>query len=178
MKKLLAILLVLCMVFSFAACKPSEEEVYESNKQAYTDFLADFNDESVLATNARVITDANGDKMLLSDIQNNSAEPISEIVLGFAIWNAEGAPMVIKSKRNPTNEIYEFQMEATNITVEANTTWNATVGVYLDASCGEIAYQKAVVVSYKKADGTTFENPLYSAWKETYLQQNLEDYMR
>ena len=31
---------------------------------------------------------------------------------------------------------------------------------------------------YKKADGTTFENPLYSAWKETYLQQNLEDYMR
>ena len=102
MKKLLAVALVLCMIFSFAACggdKPTEE--------GYNELNAAIGAESVIATNARVVTDSNGAKMLVTDIQNNGDSTVSEIVVCFAAWNAEGAPMAIKTARNPENEIFD-----------------------------------------------------------------------
>lgn len=178
MKKLLAILLCFCFVFSLAACGQTEEEKAESAKQAFAEFSAAINAESVAVANTRLITDANGDRMLTADIINNSEETVSEIILCFAIYDANGTPMVIKSMRNPGNEIYEFLLEVTDETVEAGATWSKNKGIYLDASCGEIGFQKAVVKSYKKADGTVYENPHYNAWKETYLQVNLDEYKR
>ena len=178
MKKLLAVLLCVCFVFSLTACGQTPEEIYESNKQAYTDFLADFNNESVLAQDVRIVADANGDKMLMASIKNNKAEAVSEIILSFAIWDSEGNPLIIKTAKNPANTYSEFQMDVTGVTVEAGALWSENKGLYLDSGCGEIAFQKAVVVSYKNADGTVYENPLYSAWKETYLGKTLEDYMR
>ncbi len=178
MKRLLAIVLCLLFVFSLAACGESEEERIEAAKQAYTDFVTDYATESVQAVNARVITDANGDKMLVTDVQNNSQEAISEIILCFAVWDAEGASMPIKSHKNPENTIYEFQMDATGVTVEAGATWSENKGIYLSSDSPEVAFVKAAVVSYKKADGTTYENPKYSVWKETYFEKTLEEYMR
>ncbi len=178
MKRLLSIFLCICFVFSLAACGQTEEEKLESAKQAFAEFTTSLNSESVVVSNTRIVTDANGDRMLTADITNNSGEAVSEVILCFAIYDANGAPMVIKSMRNPNNEIYEFLLEVTGETVDAGATWSKNKGIYLDSTCGEIGFQKAVVKSYKKADGTVYENPHYSAWKETYLQVNLDEYKR
>lgn len=177
MKKLLAIALVLCVVFTFAACGQTEEEKLEAAKQAYNDFSAAVNAESVIATNARIITDSNGAKMLVTDIQNNGDKAASEVVVCFAVWDTDGAPMPVKTKRNPENSIFEFQMDVTDVTVEAGKTWSENKGLYLAEGIAEIGFAKAVVVSCKIGEDT-YENPHYEAWKETYLQQHLTDYMK
>ena len=177
MKKILAILLTLCLVFAFAACGQTEEEKLEAAKQAFNEFNTAVNSETVIATTARVITDSNGEKMLVTDIQNNGDTAVSEVVVCFAVWNAEGAPITVKTKRNPENTIYEFQMDVTGVTVEAGATWSENKGLYLAEGAEEIGFAKAVVVSCKKGE-ETYENPNYSAWKETYLEKTLEEYMR
>ncbi len=177
MKKLLAIFLCLCVLFSLAACGQTEEERLASEQQAYNEFIANSEAESVQALNARIIADANGDKMITADIKNSGTDAISEVILCFAIWDANGVPMTIKSARNPENTIYEFQMNVTEVTVAAGETWSESKGIYLAEECGEIGFAKAVVVSYKTGD-TVYENPHYDTWKETYLEKNLQDWMK
>ena len=177
MKKLLGILLSLCMVFTFAACGETEEEKLEAAKQAFNEFNTAVNSETVIATNTRVITDSNGAKMLVTDIQNNGDTPVSEIVVCFAVWDTDGAPMPVKTKRNPDNSIFEFQMDVTDVSVDAGATWSENKGLYLAEGIAEIGFAKAVVVSCKQGE-ETYENPHYEALKETYLQQPLAEYMK
>lgn len=172
MKKLLAVLLVLCMIFSLAACGGAK-----MTEESYSELKTAIDAESVIATNARVVTDSNGAKMLVADIQNNGDTTVSEIVVCFAAWNAEGAPMAIKTKRNPENEIFEFQMDVTDVSVEAGKTWSENKGLYLADDAPEIATAKVVIVSCKKGE-EVYENPNYTAWKEAHFQQTLEEYMK
>lgn len=177
MKKLLAIFLCLCILFSLAACGQTEEERLAAAQQTYNELVTNSEAESVQALNARVVTDANGDKMLTADIKNSGTDAISEVILCFAVWDANGASMPIKSARNPENTIYEFQMNVVDVTVAAGETWSQNMGIYLAEECAEIGFVRATVVSCKIGD-TVYENPHYDTWKEIYLEKNLEDWMK
>ena len=183
MKKIIALILCLCVMLSMAACSVipedelSPEELQAANEQAFKDFRADFEKESILAVNARVITDENGDRMLLTDIKNTSDQDATNIVLCFAIWDAEGNFLTILSRNNPTNTFSEFQVELGDRTVAAGETWEATAGLFLAEECPEIAHVEAAVISCNFGS-TEYTNRLYDAWKETYLNQKLENWMR
>lgn len=177
MKRFVAIMMCLCMMLSLAACAPTPEEILAANMKAYEDFKADWNKEPVMAVNARVITDANGDKMLMADIVNNSDSDISEITLSFAAWDAEGNFVIIKSRNNPENAYREFQMDVGDVTVASGETWDANVGIFLADTCPEIAHVEAAVISCTMEE-SDYLNRLYEAWKQTYLEQHLEDWMK
>lgn len=183
MKRIIALILCICVMSSMAACstfpedEPSPEEVLAANKQAFADFRADFEKEVILAVNARVITDENGDRMLLTDIKNTSDQEATNIVLCFAIWDAEGNFLTILSRNNPTNTYSEFQVEMGDRTVAAGETWEATAGLFLAEECPEVAHVEAAVISCTLGS-TEYTNRVYDAWKETYLNQKLEDWMR
>lgn len=184
MKKLLAMIMCLCVILSLAACgtTPNTEEGSAeegSVEQSYRDFLSDFTTkcQDIAAVNARVGTDAEGNKVLMADIKNAGNNEISNIVISFATWDADGNFITIKSRKNPDNTQAEFQVDLTNVSIPERSIWNADKGVYLDASCDEIAYVKAVVISCKNGE-YDYNNELYAAWKETYLQQSLSEWMR
>ena len=59
----------------------------------------------------------------------------------------------------------------------AGETWEATAGLFLAEECPEIAHVEAAVISCNFGS-TEYTNRLYDAWKETYLNQKLEDWMR
>lgn len=177
MKKFLAVVLSLCMAVSLVACAPSPEEQLASNIQAYNDFMADWNDEEIIAVNARVWVDANGDRILVADVENNSAYDVSNIVLSFAVWDAEGNFMIIRTRKNPDNTYSEFLMDVPNVTLAPGETWVADAGLFLADDFPEIAYVRAAVVSCT-TDTTEYSNRLYEAWTFTFLNQPLEDWMK
>ena len=179
MKKIISTVLFVCIMLSFVACGPTmtPEEVLESNKQAFADFKADWNSQEVLAVNARVETDANGDRMLKTDVINNSDSAISVIVVCFAIWDTEGNFMPVQTRKHPDNTIPEFQMDLTDVTVAAGETWSDNLGVFLSEGCPEIGHVEAAIVSYNV--GSTEQSvSLYETWKLTFLNQHLEDWMK
>lgn len=184
MKKFFAFVLTLCMMLSFAACgaepsleELSPEELLASNMQSYNDFMADWNRQEVIAVNARVEVDANGNRVLMADVENRSGEEVSNIVLSFAVWDAEGNFMIIRTQKNPGNTYPEFQMDVPGVTLAGGETWTADSGLFLADDFPEVAYVKAAVTSYT-AGAAEHTNRLYDAWKESFLNQHLEDWMK
>lgn len=179
MKRLLAMIMCLCVMFSFAACGTPSNMEEVSDEQRYRNFMSQFTTEyqDITAVNARVETDIEGNKMLMADVKNAGFNEISNVVLSFAAWDADGNFVTIKSKNNPDNTETEIQMDVTNVSIPERSVWDADVGIHLDDSCAEIAYVKAIVISCKDGD-YEYSNELYTAWKDTYLQKPLTDFMR
>lgn len=177
MKKLIALVLTICTLLTLAACAPAVDPEAElaAEKQAYAEFRADLEDEAVVAVNAGVYLNADDEKMLCADVQNNSDADITNFVLSYAVWNKMGRPIVIRTQNNPNNTESVFESTETAIEVKANSTWEADAGLKLADNLEEIAYVEVIVVSYTK-DGQKVTNPLYSAWKETYIDRYLSDW--
>ena len=179
MKKLFAIIMCVCVVMSLVACATTPSTGDISDDQRYENFISQFSTEyqDITAINARVELDAEGNKIIFADIKNSGFDEISNIVLAFAAWDADGNFITIKSKDKPDNTAAEFQFNLPNVSVPERSIWSADTGVYLDASCEEITYIKAMVVSCKNGEND-YNNELYNAWKDTYLQKPLTDIMR
>lgn len=177
MKKLIAVVLAFCTLLALTACAPAVDPEAElaAEKQAFADFRADLEDEDVLAVNAGVVLNADGDKMLCADVKNNSAEDITDFVLSYAVWNKMGRPITIRTQNNSINAEPVFESTETAIEVKANSTWEADAGLKLADNLEEIAYVEVIVVSYTKG-GVKVTNPLYDAWKETYIDRYLADW--
>ena len=178
MKRILAMVLCLCMALSLVACGGPAMDETVSEEERYGNFMSEWTVyQDIYAVNAQVFTDAEGNRALMADVQNETYDDLSNLVLCFAAWDAQGNFVTIKSKNNPANTEAEFQMELGDVTVPGRTIWNADAGIYLDPGCEEIAYVKAAVVSCKQGD-TDYTNELYEGWKEVYLQQTLTAEMR
>lgn len=181
MKKIIACLLCLCLAFSLTACGFGgggyESEI--TDEERYTNFMTEWTEyPQVEVLNARVRTEEDGRRILMADVRNLYYEGVvSDITLSFAVWNAEGEFVIIKSKNTPDNTASEFTVDLPDVTIEAGKVWEADMGLYLDAACESIAYVKAAVVSYK-LDGEETENEYYAGWKSVYLENPLTAWMR
>ncbi len=177
MKKIVALLLVLCMTFAFVGCMSNQPDDEVSPEQAYKDFMKDFNSQSAVALNARVEYSYDGKKMLLADVKNNCDDTISEMVVSFATWNEDGVFEVIKSENLPYNTYDVFEVTLDGVTVNQAQTWVADKGLVLAETSYDIKYAEAIVCSCKIGD-TEYTNPLYDAWKEQYIGVSLADFIK
>ena len=179
MKKLIALLLLLCLTLSVIACGPklSDEEILESEKKAYDSFMADLADEDLVAQNVRVLTTEDGRRFLCADFKNNMSVDLqaTNIKFSLAIWNKNGIPITIRSERNPDNTMHIFEVDMSDLTIKAGEVWSATRGLALDPACTDIAYGQACIVSCTTAEGEKI-NPLYEAWKQTFPGIALSDW--
>lgn len=179
MKKIIACLLCLCLALSLTACDLGGVVEEVSEEERYTNFMTEWSQyPQVAAVNARVHTEADGRRVLMADVRNlYIGTSVSDVTLSFAVWNAAGEFVIIKSKNTPDNTASEFTVDVPGVTIDAQSTWIADKGLYLDASCEEIAYVKAAVVSYK-FEGVLTENEYYEGWKTVYLENPLTAWMR
>ena len=174
MKQILVIILCMCMVVCLSACGKTEEEKLADAQTQYRSFRTEWSDKDIKAINARVEIDDNGDKILMADVQNlNRYGNISNLVVSFATWDADGNFIILKTKKNPDNTQAEFTMTLDGVTVESGATWIADAGIFLSDSCPEIAHVEAALVSWNSE-----ENSMYSDWKGYYLEKPYEDWMK
>ena len=178
MKKLIAIIMCLCVALSLAACStaPTQEEL----EQSVADMKSDIDSQDIVAVNARVFTDGNNDKWLMSDIKNETAEGvyIGSLVIAFLAWDGNGAPVQIKTEENPENPYYCFEMTVgKSVAILKGATWTADIGLKLSEACDDIAYVEAIAVS-GTINVEAWENPCYDAWYELYNGQILADWQR
>lgn len=178
MKRTFAVIMCLCMALSMIACTDvSMDETVPADVQ-HRNFMSQWaNYQHYEAINARVETDSFGNRILKADIKNTGLGEISRVVLSFAIWDADGNFIVIKSKSDPNNTQAEYQKELRNVRVAKDSIWVANNGVSLDPSCPEIKYVEAALVSCV-ADGADYKNELYEGWKDAYLDKPLTEDMR
>lgn len=179
MKRFFAILLCVCLALTFAACTAAPTNTEYTPEEVYRNFLSEISTQyqDVVPVNPRVETDAEGSRMLMTDIRNNCFNDISNVVITFACWDADGNFVIIKSKNNPNNTYAEFQMDTEDFSIPERSYWTADKGIHLDTSCSEIAHVKAFVVSYKEGENDR-TNDLYEGWKINYLEKPLTDWMR
>ncbi len=179
MKKLIALLMLLCLAVSLIACGPklSDAEILESEKKAYDNFMADLADEDLVAQNVRILTTEDGRRFLCADFKNNTSTDLkaTNIKFSLAIWDANGLPITIRSEKNPDNTMSIFEVDIPDLTIKAGEVWSATRGLALDPACKDIAYGQACVVSCTTAEGEK-PNPLYEAWKQTFPGIALTDW--
>lgn len=182
MKRILAIIMLLCMLTSLIACSNGKtaEEALAENKQAISDFKESLNTQHIVAVNARVVTDENGRRGLMADIENNMVDDIeiNDLVIAFSAWDTSGVPLCIKTEKNPDYAGYIIEMAVDgDIAVSKEGSWIADCCIYLSENCDNIAYVEAIAVSGIIC-GETWENPCYSAWKETYEGVGLAEWQR
>lgn len=188
MKKIIAMLLCLATVFSFAACSnfssTDEPEETEDPKQVYAEMENSLQSQPLYVTKAEVYRyEEDNEIYLTANIKNASDKNISSFVLSFAAWDAEGNPIIIKSASGETQDQFVKKCNFAEA-VAANSEWigcyddvNGLFGLQIDPSLVNITYVKATVYSYTDESGTETINPFYYTWENTHLSEKLEDYM-
>ena len=68
-------------------------------------------------------------------------------------------------------------MECSDITLKDGALWNDNYGYPVSKECNNIVHVKAFALAYETADGTVWENPLYSRWRKAYEGLTLKAYM-
>lgn len=180
MKKFFAMILSLCLVISLSACAPtlSDEELQAAVEQGFAELNKTINSQDIVAVGLSFDTDKENTKWLMTDIKNNTADDIdiSEFTVAFFAWDANGQPICIKTKSFPDNSSYLFEaaIKTGSVFIPKGKTWAATKGLPLSDGCEDIAYIQGIAVS-GTINGTTWENPYYDAWCETYNNQPLYD---
>lgn len=182
MKRILAMVICLCMVTSFAACSrtKTEEEVQAEKKQSVADLTQAVNAQNLIAVDKRVFTDENGIKWLLADIENKMTDEIkiSQMVIAFLAWDADGIPVQIKTKNNPDSTYYLYEATVSHdVIIPKGETWTADAGLQLAKECDEVSYVEAIAVS-GIISGEEWKNPCYDTWYEIYHGQLLTDWQR
>ncbi len=196
MKKILAIILALGMLFVLTACTGSgssltasndvsSEEEYDPEK-AFAQLKDNLNKQNAYITSADVYKNLDAEEVFLTaNIKNNSDKTISNLVVAFAAWDIDGNPIMIKSKSGATADSYIKEVSFSSVTISPGQEWLGNgdddgdiFGFSADPSQSNIAYTQAIVVSYTVEDGGEWSNSFYSEWKTTFKQAVLEDWMK
>ncbi len=190
MKKIFIILICLCTLFAFCACG-------ESSKESSTSDLPQSNTEatkekklSADELNAELkkqpcyvyeteyyVQDDNYKSLypdlLLPKIKNQSDTNIKDVWVAFVAWDPNGLPVIIESTGD-SGYIVECAFNGINLT-KGETLTDYGLQLTQDFAFSEqVDKFKAIVTHYKDFDGNTWDNPLYSDWKEMYKEKELK----
>ena len=178
MKKLLTIILFLCMVMSFSACTEQQDP-----KQAFAELQSNIKNENAYVTATSVYKDAEtGEIFLTANVKNNSKNWTNKVSIAFAAYDINGEPIVIKSASGDTEDSYIKEIEG-YIPILPGQEWlgnseDEVKGLKVNSEQTNIAYVEAFVVSYSSLDGEDWSNPHYDEWKKFFEGEHLEDWMR
>lgn len=178
MKKLLAMVVCLCIIASLCACGGNQNsDGNDLDVQAYQEFLEEMSDCSIRAENARVVTMDDGTKYLTTDItyDNVNNYSISEIVVAFATWDENGTPIFITTANNPENTQNLIEMTLDDISISGGETWRGDRGLFIAETSYGVEYVTAIVTTCKMGQ-SQWENTLYDTWKKAYRNVLMESW--
>ncbi len=136
---------------------------------------------TIRVTGAKVLVQSKLNKttypdMLTATVQNDTSSAITGYTVGFLAYDAAGAPVQILTQYDET-AYYEILGDAVDIRLPAGGSFGSSYGWRLQENHG-IVYLIACVQSVTFEDGSTWENPVYSIWKEAFAEKTLDASLR
>lgn len=111
--------------------------------------------------------------LLLAKIKNQSGTSIKDVWVAFVAWDSNGLPVIIDSTGSD-GYVVECTFDGINL-VDGESLTDYGLQLTQDfAFSEEVDKFKAIVTHYKDFDGNTWDNPLYSDWKEMYKEKELK----
>ncbi len=144
-------------------------------KLEYDDLKTQIVKQNAVAMESGLYPQEDGRIMLITDIKNNTAFTLSEITVAYAGFTADGTPVKLKGMTD-TDSYYVQEISLTDLSVEAGAYWVGDLGYSLSQECASIERVEALVISCK-INGEAWTNPLYGRWKNTFLGENMEEWM-
>ena len=114
--------------------------------------------------------------MLTAVIENGTAQNITAYTVGFLAYDGNGEAVQILTQYDE-NGYYEILGDAEAISLPAGQTFGSSYGWRLQDTHG-IVYLIACVQTATFEDGTTWDNPIYSIWKDAFAEKPLDASMR
>lgn len=152
----------------------SNSDTLESARENYkqVELLAKIEQQEVHVISTKYIIQDYRYKTLYPDalqavIQNNSSADIKDAVVAFVAWDKNNLPVKIKGDIDFSDGSYIRRVGYNDINLVPGSTYGKGTGFEIDDGLG-IKTFKAIVVSYETFEGDTWENPLYSAWRDLY----------
>lgn len=144
-------------------------------KLEYDDLKTQIAKQSAVAMESGLYPQADGSIMLITDVKNNTAFELSNIVVAFAGFTADGTPVKLIGETE-TEGYYVREINLGSLTIEASEYWVGDIGYALSQKCASIERVEAIVMSCN-VNGEAWVNPLYARWKNTFLGEKMEDWM-
>lgn len=144
-------------------------------KLEYEDLKTQIVKQNAVAMESGLYPQDDGSIMLISDVKNNTAFELTNIVVAYAGYDADGNPVKLKGK-NSTEGYYVQEISLSSLTIASGEYWVGDLGYSLAQECSSIVRVEAIVKSCN-VNGETWENPLYARWKNTFLGEKLEEWM-
>lgn len=188
MKKVLAMLLCLSMVFVLVACGSEgsssddsddeyQETVTEEAEKNYTpsELKAEIEAQDCHVEKTKYVVQSNEYKALYKDliigyVKNDTGETIKNLKVAYAGWDADGLPVILDYDE------YVLPVDLNGVNLKDGETLKDQ-GLGVDPSLAEegtIKKCKSIVVSYEDFSGNKWENPLYEDWKALYEGKELQ----
>ncbi len=195
MKKLLAMLLCISMMFTLAACgnnggstdsdddnqnaateEAYEETVTEEAEENYTpsELKEEIQAQDCHITKTKYVVQSEEYKALYQDLiigkaLNNTGETIKDLRIAFAAWDEDGLPIIL----DDDEYVVIGKFNGVNLK-DGDTLDDQGLPVDSDlAERGTIKKCKSIVVSYEDFSGNKWENPLFENWKSVYEGKEL-----
>ena len=144
-------------------------------KAEYEDLKTQIAKQNAVAMESGLYPQADGRIMLITDVKNNTAFELTNVVVAFAGFTADGTPVKLLGE-TATEGYYVQEITLTGLTVEAGGYWVGDLGYALSQSCSTIERVEAIVMSCD-VNGEAWVNPLYARWKNTFLGEKMEEWM-
>ncbi|MBR5323031.1 MAG: hypothetical protein IKU48_05755 [Clostridia bacterium] len=141
----------------------------------YEDLKTQMAKQNALAAESGLYPQGDGRIMLITDIKNNTAFELTNLVVAYAGFTDDGTPVKLLDE-NDTEGYYVQEISMGSLTVEAGEYWVGDLGYALDQKCSTIERVEAIVISCN-VNGEVWTNPLYARWKNTFLGEKLEEWM-
>jgi hypothetical protein len=151
------------------------EPTVDDLKAEYDDLKTQVIKQNAVAMESGLYPQADGSIMLITDVKNNTAFELTNVVVAFAGFTADGTPVKLMGETE-TQGYYVREITLTGLTVEAGGYWVGDLGFALSQSCSTIERVEAVVMSCN-VNGEAWVNPLYARWKNTFLGEKMETWM-
>lgn len=135
----------------------------------------------VRVSNAKVLVQSKLNKdtypdMLTAVVENRTDKKIVGYTVGFLAYDASGEAVQILTQYDE-NGYFEILGDAEAIELTAGSSFGSSYGWRLQNEHG-IVYLIACVKEATFEDGFTWENPIYSIWKETFAEKTLDASLR
>lgn len=151
------------------------EPTVDELKLEYEDLKTQIVKQNAVAMESGLYPQSDGSIMLITDVKNNTAFELSNVVVAFAGFAEDGTPVKLVGA-SATEGYYVQEISLTDLTVEAGGYWVGDLGYALSQESASIVRVEAIVMSCK-VNGEAWVNPLYARWKNTFLGEKLEDWM-